>query len=215
MKRFLDDNFVKTFSHIDSHRWQLDKFWNEDCDIILKRYIPIIKELYKKYSGRYALPGRPKYVSMDEFIQMVTDGQVVDDKFGSREIGILYNQSMFTQVDEIDDDRHTKMGLDEFMDAIGRVADRLAVASPYDESKAERTAEQLAKLPTFVKLKNFIEILLKLTLRKDFVDMVEKKIMGIKKTSSKIDPDLAFKIHREAVPDKTLYSVASSKGTGR
>ncbi len=139
---------------------------------------------------------------------MIENAQVVDENFGSREIGILYNLAMFTQVDEIESDRHTKMGMDEFIDAVGRVADRLAVASPYDSSVKDKQA--LAQLPTYIKLKNLIEILLKYTLRKDFVEFAEKKIILLPKPPPKVNPDLAFKAHREAVPDKTLYSTASN-----
>lgn len=59
----MKDNFVKTFGGLDSHKWRMDKFWNEECDTVLKRYLPIIKELFRKYSGRYTAPGKPKYLS--------------------------------------------------------------------------------------------------------------------------------------------------------
>jgi len=38
---------------------------------------------------------------MNEFIDLVTATRVVDDNFGAREISVLYNLSMMTQVDEI------------------------------------------------------------------------------------------------------------------
>jgi hypothetical protein len=59
---FLKEQVVKTFSNLDSHKWRLEKYWNEECDTVLKKYLPIIKELYKKYSGGHSLPGRPKYL---------------------------------------------------------------------------------------------------------------------------------------------------------
>lgn len=45
-------------------------------------------------------------MSMNEFIDLVTRSGVVDDNFGAREIGVIYNLSMMTQVDEINKDRH-------------------------------------------------------------------------------------------------------------
>lgn len=56
----LKENIEKTFGSMNSHQWRLDKFWNEGCDLVLRQYMPIIKEIYKKYSGRFALPGKPK-----------------------------------------------------------------------------------------------------------------------------------------------------------
>ncbi len=134
---------------------------------------------------------------------MIGDGQVVDESFGAREIGIAYNLAMFTQVDEIDDDRHMKMYLDEFMDAIGRVADKLAVNSPYDGPTLE--PEELSKLPTHIRLKNLIEVLMKATLRKDFVDFAEKKVLGIAMNGdAKVDPARAFKVYKNPA-EKTQY----------
>jgi hypothetical protein len=141
---------------------------------------------------------------MDEFIAMITEGQVVDENFGSREIAVLYNTSIYTQVDEIDEDRHMRMYFDEFLDGIGRVADRIAVNSPYDEVKLDKV--QLAALPLHIKLKKLIEILLKNTLRRDFVEFAEKKILGTSKPEKKADPELAFKVRRDPIPDKTQYS---------
>lgn len=56
----------------------------------------IVQALYAKFSGKYSLPGQQKYVSLDEFVEMVTCSGVVDDTFGSREIGPLFNLSMMT-----------------------------------------------------------------------------------------------------------------------
>ena len=36
-----------------------------------------------------------------------------------------------TQIDEIEKDRHLKMNIDEFIEAISRVADKLKINSPY------------------------------------------------------------------------------------
>ena len=64
-------------------------------------------------------------MSMHEFIDLVTATKVVDDNFGAREIGILFNLSMMTQVDEINKAKHIKMHFVEFLEAIARVADRV------------------------------------------------------------------------------------------
>ena len=48
------------------------------------------------YSGREVLPNEEMNMSMNEFIDLVTATRVVDDNFGAREIGILFNLSMMT-----------------------------------------------------------------------------------------------------------------------
>lgn len=60
-----------------------------------------MKEIYRVYSGREVLPNEETNMSMNEFIDLVTATRVVDDNFGAREISVLYNLSMMTQVDEI------------------------------------------------------------------------------------------------------------------
>lgn len=56
----------------------------------------VIEELFKKYTGRFVLPGQQKFCRLEEFIEMVTDSGVVSDTFGAREIGIIYNLGMMT-----------------------------------------------------------------------------------------------------------------------
>jgi len=63
---------------------------------MFKRFMKVVQALYAKFSGKYAMPGQTKYVSMDEFVEMVTMSGVVDDTFGSREIQPLFNLSMMT-----------------------------------------------------------------------------------------------------------------------
>jgi hypothetical protein len=84
-----------------------------------------LKDIYKKYSGREVLPNEENNISMNEFIELVTNSKVVDDNFGAREIGILFNLSMMTQVDEINKGRHIKMNFSEFLEALSRVAERV------------------------------------------------------------------------------------------
>lgn len=66
-------------------------------------------------------------MSLNEFIDLVTSSGVVDDNFGAREIGTIFNLSMMTQVDEIKKERHCRMSFVEFLEAMCRVADRVIV----------------------------------------------------------------------------------------
>ena len=55
-----------------------------------------ISALYARYSGKYALPGAPRYMSMDEFILLIQESGVISDSFGEREISPIYSMSMMT-----------------------------------------------------------------------------------------------------------------------
>jgi hypothetical protein len=62
---------------------------------------------------------------LQEFIDLVTSTQVIDDNFGVREINTIFRVSISTQVDEIRSERHTRMMFLEFVEAVARVADRV------------------------------------------------------------------------------------------
>jgi len=126
------DQIVKYFEPFDCHIWRSTYLWNEGCDLVLKKYFPAIKLLFAKYSGRYTLPGNPKFVSLDEFIELIVASNFVDDKFGNREISILFNLSMMTSVEELDKERHLNMMKDEFIEALSRIAFRVNAKSPYE-----------------------------------------------------------------------------------
>ena len=52
--------------------------------------MPLIRELYKKYSGRNDSPGMPKYMYLDEFTDLFVDAGLSTDHFGTREINIVF-----------------------------------------------------------------------------------------------------------------------------
>ena len=96
MNKMFDDHLEPFFQRFDSHKFRRDYLWCEECDLVFKRSINAIKTLYSKFSGKYALPGAPKFMSLEEFIALVSMSGVVDDKFGEREISPLYNLAMMT-----------------------------------------------------------------------------------------------------------------------
>ncbi|CDW74199.1 UNKNOWN [Stylonychia lemnae] len=66
-----------------------------------------------------------RFCRYEEFIDMITHSGVVSETFGSREIGIIFNLSMMTQIDELQSERYLNMYMLEFQEAIARVAERV------------------------------------------------------------------------------------------
>jgi hypothetical protein len=66
-------------------------------------------------------------MSVQEFADLITESGVLNESFSRNEIYPLWNQSMMTQVDEINEAKHLNMNFTEFIEAICRVADRLAI----------------------------------------------------------------------------------------
>jgi len=58
---------------------------------------------------------------------------VVNDDFGQREIGTLYRLAMMTRINELDEDKHMNMTYVEFIEAIGRLAERLKLPMLVEE----------------------------------------------------------------------------------
>ena len=128
--KLMNDFIVPTYKYLDCSKWRFDCLYNEACDTILKRYVPILQAIYKQYS--VSPPGKTRYLGVDEFTKIVTDAGVVDDSFGAREISPLFNLSMMTQVDELSSEKFSQMIMVEFIEAISRVADKLALSSHYE-----------------------------------------------------------------------------------
>ena len=93
-----------------------------------------MRNLYDAYSGKHSKPGEEKFMCSDEFLKLFSDSGIQSDLFGAKELGIIFNLSMMTQVDELSSDRHYRMTFDEFIEAVARVADNcnlLLVSSSY------------------------------------------------------------------------------------
>ena len=101
-KTFLDalglwmNQLRPSFASTDSHIWRKEELWRDEVDLALKHQYKTIQKLYEKYSGKFALPGAPKFVSPLEFAQLVDDSGVISDTFTFKEIYPIWNLSMMT-----------------------------------------------------------------------------------------------------------------------
>ena len=70
-------------------------------------------------------------MAFDEYLSLFAEAGLINDFFPERDAIVTYAQSMMTQLDEIDSDRHMKMQLVEFLEAVARAADLIS-AAPVD-----------------------------------------------------------------------------------
>jgi hypothetical protein len=61
---------------------------------------------------------------MQDWRYLISKLDILDDQFGAREVTLIYVYSQQTQADVIRHAEHKKMAFQEFIEAIGRVADR-------------------------------------------------------------------------------------------
>ena len=71
VKKMFDKYIIPNFGSFDCHKWRKDYLWNEKCDHVYKRYLNSIKSLYDKFSGKFATPSAPRFMSLDEFFDLI------------------------------------------------------------------------------------------------------------------------------------------------
>ena len=56
-KILLDDYIMPHIKKFNWHEFRQNKYWTESCDCVYKTYLPIIQNVYRKYSGAKTKPG--------------------------------------------------------------------------------------------------------------------------------------------------------------
>lgn len=70
------------FERFQAANWRKNVLHREEIDLTLKHGIRVLKEIYLKFSGRFANPGAPKYMSLTEFMEIFLDSGIFNENFG-------------------------------------------------------------------------------------------------------------------------------------
>lgn len=108
----------------------------------------------------------------DEFLSLLNACALITDEFPERDAITAFSQSMMTQVDEFDSDRHMKMQKVEFFEAMARVAEGVSAmpaGALAEEWPLARRREQLLA----DKMDNLVPALLAVT-KKEFREKFRK-----------------------------------------
>lgn len=152
VEKLWHEHLLPFFVKFDCHKWRLENLWNVECDEVFVKYSSILKRLFEKYSGKYVKPSKPRFVSIDEFICMISESGVLryEVGHGNSEIGSQFNLAMMTHVDEISKDKHLQMFYYEFLEAVARVAHKIRIFpnidrynKKYDEIKASASKSSI------------------------------------------------------------------------
>ena len=97
VKSAFENHYLTYFQNFQSHRFRKDRLWRQEIDVLYTRLEPALRAIFHRYSGKYIAPGQlVRTTSLDEVIEMMTGAELVDDRFGQREIGPCFNSSMMT-----------------------------------------------------------------------------------------------------------------------
>ena len=135
IKIFYEQYLYDTLSKYSSHPWRIERYWNEECDKVIKANSETLHDFYNIWAQSQQ-PGDPKVLRLTRLIELVTMSGVCDDNFGAREIGPLFNLAFQTKIDEIRSTRHIDMAFIEFVECLARIADK-AVHPNFAELQTE------------------------------------------------------------------------------
>lgn len=121
--RLLKEHLMPVITKFKTEKWRIEKYFCEEVDLVLKVNKGIFVALFNKYSGKHTLPGKKKFMSLEEFRLLCTDAGLVGDNFATREIDVCFSQAMITQVDELYVKRHLEMSFVEMLEALVRSID--------------------------------------------------------------------------------------------
>jgi hypothetical protein len=113
-----------------SYTMRENMIWKEQPDYILKAHKLILDQIWTKYSGARAMPGKKKFMSVDELRRLILDSGI-DKEIAEREIPVIYNLSMMSQVDELTSERIFEMSYVEYLECLCRLADKISLPSLY------------------------------------------------------------------------------------
>ncbi len=108
----------------------------------------------------------------EEFMGILTAAGLVTDEFPERDAMAAFAQSMMTQVDEFDNDRHMKMQKVEFYEAIARAAEGLSLA-PANSNPEEWPLDKRQTQTLIEKMDNMIPALLSVV-KKEYREKFKK-----------------------------------------
>lgn len=137
LKRILNEHVLPYINQnealFNAHKWRVERYWNEQCDTVYKSYLPIVQALFRKYSGLKTKPGQAKFTCLEELNNLAKDAQILDDNLVDRDLIVIFNQSMMTQVDELNSDKIFQMSFIEFLEALARTAEISSIPSPGED----------------------------------------------------------------------------------
>ncbi|KAL4496017.1 hypothetical protein ABPG72_015439 [Tetrahymena utriculariae] len=162
VKLFLEDPaLTEKFLEVgDPQEWRDTRYWNEQCDNVLKQYLGFIKILWeniadsKKVEKRYFL--NYKTMNVYELQEMIKQYDLLDDFLTERDVLLSFNLSMMTQENELSCDKYIQMSFIEFLECLARLAEKKSMV-PVGENPEAYTDQERKNLQLCYKLESLLE----------------------------------------------------------
>lgn len=89
-------------------QWRFTKYFNEFNDTLIKRFRAVFSSIYKKNSRLKVRPGEKPFMCLAEF-KSIFERIGLTTSLPERDIFVAFNNSMMTQIDELENERFMKM----------------------------------------------------------------------------------------------------------
>ncbi|CAD8181810.1 unnamed protein product [Paramecium pentaurelia] len=157
----------------NSQKWREERFWTKEVDLILQFKQPFLKKLYDLASDLTSKKWyfKLKWISIKEFREFCK--LYTNDVLSEKQVTVIYNYSMQTQTDEVTQDRFLRMTFNEFLEALGRVSEKISPA-PIGEDAQIWPILARQTLPLHIKLESLLTfIFLKLKRQPEFIQYTD------------------------------------------
>ncbi|CAK83556.1 unnamed protein product (macronuclear) [Paramecium tetraurelia] len=139
----------------NSQQWRQERFWTKEVDLTLQFKQPFLRKLYDLASDLTSKKWyfKLKWVSIKEFREFCK--LYTNDILSEKQVTVIFNYSMQTQADEVTQDRFLRMTFNEFLEALGRVAEKISPA-PIGEDAQIWPVMARQTLPLHIKLESLL-----------------------------------------------------------
>ncbi|CAD8208269.1 unnamed protein product [Paramecium pentaurelia] len=215
LKLFEDDLVRIRLQEIDrAQDWRDLRLWNEQCDLLIKDRLPMLKLLFKftsKLNSKLKFY-KQTWVQFKDFRDLLLKCDLYCDTFVERDAYIAYLLSMQTQIDELYSLRHFQMEFYEFIEALCRCAEKLSLIRTkeimnVDERRVEPLHKKIDALFLIIYLRAGDAIKQQLKESEDFSDFdrcMTRKQKNLKQQIEEMGSDDDDKPYNPAVELKFL-----------
>lgn len=122
VKMLLVSHILPFANYDDGNDFRRKHLYCEEVDMVFKRYMGRLNQVFQRHSGREKLPGEKQWMSVQEFYELVDKAGLIDDTMTERDVRFQYCYSMMSVADETRTAKHSHMTPIEFLEACARIA---------------------------------------------------------------------------------------------
>lgn len=141
VKKIFSEHLGPVIKNYEKSTWRDSEYLVEEVDLVFKAHKPILDHVFKRYSGRKAVPGQKRFMSLEEFRELCRDAKIVSDKSSLREVDLAFISAMMLQIDEVFKKKHVEMAFVEFLEALARICNYVGEGQNYVKSEKDEIQE--------------------------------------------------------------------------